>query len=104
MNRDLSGTTAPDLDAEDDDEPYWTDFVRPLVLLAIAVIPFTAWWDELADPDKRGNKYAVISRFLAAVGPVPIALTFGGLGLLLLGWEITRRRKRGTTASASIED
>jgi len=86
-------TAAQDIDA-DEDEPSWTDFFLPLALLAIAVVPFTPLWDQVADPDRHG-RYGAIARFLDSVGPVPVALTFGALGLILLVAEIRGRSRSG---------
>lgn len=86
-----------DQDKDEDDAPYWTDFVRPLTLLAMAVVPFTSLWDDVARHDAHHGKYGAFSRFLDFVGPVPVAATFAGIGLLLLISEITRRSGRKDT-------
>lgn len=92
-----------DIEVEDD-EPYWTDFLRPIPLLAVAVVPFTPYWEQVADPDDRGSKYAIYSRVLAAIGPVVFTLLCGGIGLLMLAYEIRRRRKRKHPAPGGLQD
>lgn len=98
-------STTPDLDIDtDEEESSWTDFFLPVVLFAIAVVPFTPLWDEVAQPDSTRRKYGAISRFLDSVGPVPVALTFAGLGLVILvGVLVQRSRRKALTAPEGTE-
>ena len=93
MNSAPGTTTAQDIDA-DEEEPSWTDFLLPIALFAFAVIPFTPLWEQIAQPDSTRRRYGAISRFLDSVGPVPVALAFAGLGLVLLIAEIVQRSRR----------
>jgi hypothetical protein len=101
MTVDPSTTTEPDID---EDEPSWTDFVLPVGLFALAVLPFTPLWEQIADPDTTRRRYGAISRFLADVGPVPVALTFAGLGLVFLVVAIRGRARSRPAAAESSED
>ncbi|KQR17322.1 hypothetical protein [Cellulomonas sp. Leaf334] len=99
-------STTPDLDIDtDEDESSWTDFFLPAVLFAIAVVPFTPLWDEIAQPDSTRRRYGGISRFLDSVGPLPVALAFAGLGLVILvGVLVQRSRKNAVAAPEVTED
>ena len=94
-----STTPEQDIDAEEE-ESSWTDFILPLVLFGIAVIPFTPIWEQIADPDSTRRRYGAISRFLDSVGPVPVALTFAGIGVVLLVAAFVQRSRRNRSESA----
>ena len=100
MVMETAPTTAPAQDVEtDEDEPSWTDFGLPIGLFALAIIPFTPLWEQIAQPDTTRRKYGAISRFLADIGPLPVTLTFAGLGALLLVWTLAQRRRSASTTS-----
>lgn len=100
MVMETAPTTAPAQDVEtDEDEPSWTDFGLPIGLFVLAIIPFTPLWEQIAQPDTTRRKYGAISRFLADVGPLPVTLTFAGLGALLLVWTLAQRRRSASTTS-----
>lgn len=102
MVMETAPATAPAQDVEiDEDEPSWTDFGLPLGLFALAIIPFTPLWEQIAQPDTTRRKYGAISRFLADVGPLPVTLAFAGLGALILVWTLAQRRR---SASTTAED
>lgn len=101
MSDDPTTTTHHD---NEENGPSWTDFVLPVGLLALAVLPLTSLWDQVADPDSTRRRYGAISRFLADVGPVPVALVFGALGVFLLVAAIrshARHARRRSAASAA---
>jgi hypothetical protein len=100
MNADLSTTAEQDID---EDEPSWTDFVLPIGLFALAVLPFTSFWEQIADPESTRRRYGAISRFLADVGPVPVAVTFGALGLIFLIIAIRGFARHKSAAATSAE-
>ncbi len=100
MVMETAPATAPAQDVEtDEDEPSWTDFGLPVGLFVLAIIPFTPLWEQIAQPDTTRRKYGAISRFLADVGPLPVTLTFAGLGALLLVWTLAQRRRSASTTS-----
>ena len=98
----VPSTTEQDIDSEED-EQSWTDFLLPLALLAIAVVPFTPFWDQFTDPDNQRRRFDRIASFLDSVGPVPVSLTFAVLGGVLLTYEIVKRRKNGSEAPEGAE-
>jgi len=106
MNSVPSTTPEQEIDIDiDEDESSWTDFLLPLGCFALAVIPFTPLWEQIADPESTRRRYGAASRFLDSVGPVPVALVFAGLGLaLLIGAIVQRTRKNGSTAPEGAED
>ncbi len=98
---DTAPANTPDLDVDTDeeDEPSWTDFGLPVGLFILAIIPFTPLWEQIAQPDTTRRKYGAISRFLADIGPLPVTLTFAGLGALILVWTLAQRRRSASTTS-----
>lgn len=101
MSSDSGTTLDQDVDS-DEEESSWTDVLLPAVCFAIAVIPFTPLWEEIAQPDSTRRTYGAVSRFLDSVGPVPVALTFAGLGLVILVGVLVQRSR--TNTSTATED
>lgn len=101
---DTAPDTTPDQDIDaDEDESSWSTFGYAILCLAIAVVPFTPVWEMVADPDSTRRRYGAVSRFLDAVGPVPVALTFGAIGLLLLAGAVAQVRRNRAGADEPIE-
>ncbi|WP_456786052.1 hypothetical protein [Cellulomonas sp. P5_C5] len=104
MNSVPSTTPEQDVDV-DEEESSWTDFLLPIAFFALAAIPFTPFWEQIADPESTRRRYGGISRFLDSVGPVPVALAFAGIGVALLVVAIVQRsRKSGSAAAEGSED
>ena len=91
-------STMPEHDIDAEEESSWTDFLLPIGLFVLAVIPFTPLWEQIAEPDSTRRRYGAISRFLDSVGPVPVALAFAGLGLVFLTVAIVERSRRNEGA------
>lgn len=96
---DTAPTTAPDQDVDtDEDEPSWTDFLPAIGCFLLAVVPFTPLWAQVAVEDSTRRKYGAISRFLADVGPVPVALTFAVVGAAVVVRVLAQRSSRRSAA------
>ena len=81
---------------DDDDEPSWTDFAVAIPTLALAIIPFTSLWAEIADPEEVSRKYRGVARLLETVGPVTVSVVFAVVTVALVAVAVHKRRTYAT--------
>lgn len=75
-------------EAEDSQLTYW---LTAAFGIAVAVVCFTPLWDEIAKPEARGRR-AGLSRLLADIGPVPIAIAGVLLAIVFVVIAIRQRK------------
>lgn len=70
-------------------------FGTAAVAVAVAIACYTPLWDEVADPERTGRRSG-LSRLLADIGPLPIAILCAGIAAVALYLAVKARAPKRT--------